>query len=401
MATVDEGTKAATRLGELAAELDAQLTRVGARLQFIEKLESRVNNLHVLTADNDRKLAEQLARRNEVESLKSLCDTLGTQVVDAQQKLDGVAAMQTRLVPITTQVASLVKSLEKSEALAESVKQEESVIHDQTARLTELVEQGKGLAAETAERLKQVQTVSDELGRASGIKQELLAELARVQARQRDAVTQTEAAEDQLKRAETMVKQLEQRRTQLAFSEKKIATFEGRLADLARATEGVEQKLKSIAERDSLVQAVKAEVEAVYKISSRSKADLQFVTDHRGEVTDLRAKMEDLLSRVNDTDTKIVAIEARRKMVEEVQTRANAITNLLDDINVNLEMLGEQRAVIDHVGEKIARLDFMVQEAQNTLRALQREREVAERIEQGIRSLRATSSGAGKLIATA
>ena len=57
MATVDEGTKSATRLGELAAELDAQLTRVGARLQFIEKLESRVNNLHVLTSDNDRKLA--------------------------------------------------------------------------------------------------------------------------------------------------------------------------------------------------------------------------------------------------------------------------------------------------------------------------------------------------------
>jgi len=111
-------------------------------------------------------------------------------------------------------------------------------------------------------------------------------------------------------------------------------------------------------------------------------------------------KVDRVLDETN-TDTKILAIEERRKMVEEVQTRANAITNLLDDINVNLEMLGEQRAVIDHVGEKIARLDFMVQEAQNTLRALQREREVAERIEQGIRSLRATSSGAGKLIATA
>ena len=146
MATVEEGTKAATRLGELAAELDAQLTRVGTRLQFIEKLESRVNNLHVLTSDNDRKLTEQLARRNEVESLKSLCDTLGTQVVDVQQKLDGVAAMQTRLVPITTQVATLADSLEKSQHLAESVKQDEAVIHDQTARLTELVEQGKTLA---------------------------------------------------------------------------------------------------------------------------------------------------------------------------------------------------------------------------------------------------------------
>jgi hypothetical protein len=35
-----------------------------------------------------------------------------------------------------------------------------------------------------------------------------------------------------------------------------------------------------------------------------------------------------------------------------------------------------------------------VQEAQNTLRALQREREVAERIEQGIKALR-SRSGAG------
>ena len=393
MSVVEEGTKSATRLGELAAELDAQLTRVGARLQFIEKLESRVNNLHVLTQDNDRKLAEQLARRNEVESLKSLCDTLGTQVVDVQQKLDGVSALQTKLIPLTTQVGSLVNSLEKSQALAQSVKQEEAVIHDQTARLTELVEQGRNLAAETAERLKQVQSVSDDLTRAAGIKEELLTELARVQARQRDAVTQTEAAEDQLKRAETMVKQLEQRRTQLAFSEKKIVTFEQRLADLVRATESVEQKLKAIAEREALVQAVKAEVESVHKISSRSKADLQFVTDHRAEVSDLRTKVESLLSVVDDTDTKIAAIESRRKMVEEVQTRANAITNLLDDINVNLEMLGEQRAVIDHVGEKIARLDFMVQEAQNTLRALQREREVAERIEQGIKSLRANTGG--------
>jgi chromosome segregation ATPase len=396
MATVEDGTKAATRLGELTAELDAQVTRVGARLQFIEKLEGRINNLHVVTSDVDRKLAEQLARRNEIETLQSLCDTLGTQVVDVQQKLESVAATQTRLAPITSQIAALQTSLEKSEQLAKSVKQEDAVIHEQRARLTELVEHGKNLAAETAERQKQVQGVSEELGRAAAIKEELLTELARVQAKQRDAVTQTEAAEDQLKRAETMVKQLEQRRTQLAFSEKKIATFEQRLNELGRATDVVDQKLKAISERDALVAAVKAEVETVHRISSRSKADLQFVTDHRTDVSDLRAKVEDLLGRVNDTDAKITAIEARRKMVEDVQTRANAITNLLDDINVNLEMLGEQRAVIDHVGEKLARLDFMVQEAQNTLRALQREREVAERIEQGIRSLRASSSG-GKI----
>jgi hypothetical protein len=47
------------------------------------------------------------------------------------------------------------------------------------------------------------------------------------------------------------------------------------------------------------------------------------------------------------------------------------------------------------VGEKLARLDFTLQEAHNTMRALQREREVAERIEQSIKALR-TRSGAPK-----
>jgi len=50
--------------------------------------------------------------------------------------------------------------------------------------------------------------------------------------------------------------------------------------------------------------------------------------------------------------------------------------------------------VIDDVGEKLARLAFTVQEAHNTLQALQRERELAERIEQGIKALRARNAAA-------
>jgi hypothetical protein len=81
-------------------------------------------------------------------------------------------------------------------------------------------------------------------------------------------------------------------------------------------------------------------------------------------------------------------VESRRRSVDEVRTRLDGMAHLLSDIDVNLELLSERRAVVEHVGEKLARLDFTVQEAQNTLQALQREREVAQRIEQGIRSLR-------------
>jgi hypothetical protein len=108
----------------------------------------------------------------------------------------------------------------------------------------------------------------------------------------------------------------------------------------------------------------------------------------------LRATLDELLARARDTGGQMDLLESRRKMVEEVQARANGIVHALKDLDLKLELLGEQRAVVDHVGDKLARLDFTLQEAHNTLRALQREREVAERIEQGLKALRTTRSGA-------
>jgi chromosome segregation ATPase len=388
MHLVEEGTKSATRLGETTAMLAEQVARVGARAQFIDAIEGRLNSLHTLVADVSRSLGEQLARRNEVDAFKNTLDGIATQALDTQQKLDGITALQQQLLPVPAEVSRLLNLVTQTQHLAKSVQQDEAGILDQQTRLSELVEQSRGLATVVGDRLKQMQGMCDELARASTVKDELLNELSVVQARQREAISQTTSAEDQLKRVDAMLRQLEQRRTQLTFTEKKMATFETRLNELRLQSESIDQKIAALSEREAVVQAVKAEVENIHEISGRSKADLNFVTEHRNEVATVRAQVEDLLSRVSDTDQRIAAIDARRKMVEDVQTRANAIGHLLGDISVNLEMLGEQKAVIDHIGEKLARLDFMVQEASSTLRALQREREVAERIEQSIKTLR-------------
>lgn len=391
MALVEQGSEAAARLGALSTELDAQVSRVGARLQFVEKLETRVNGLHAVTADVEQKLAAQLARRAEMESLQNLCDTLFTQVADAQQKLEGVAALQGRVLPLAAQVATLQQTLERAQQLVDAIRIDETLVHEQQARLAGCVDQAKALEAETAQRLGQVRSVSADLDRATSLKEEVLAELAHVQAAQRDVVSQTDAAEDQIQRAEALARQLEQRVVQLVHSGETVAALEGRLGELDRSAEAVERKIQALADHDAMVQAVKAEVDNIRQVSGRSKADLQYVSEHRGEVVELRDKVEDLIGRLEDTDDKIEQIEARRKVVEEVQSRAEGITHMLDDIHVNLEMLSEQRAVVDDVGDKLARLEFTVQEAHNTLRALQREREVAERIEQGIKQLRAHS----------
>jgi len=126
----------------------------------------------------------------------------------------------------------------------------------------------------------------------------------------------------------------------------------------------------------------------VHDISARSKADLQYVEAHRNDVTALRERVDEALACVSETETRLAEIDSRKRLVDEVQLKTNAISNMLEDVRINLEALGEQKAFVDHVMDNVSRLTEKVQEAQTTLRALQTERELAERIEGGIKKLR-------------
>jgi chromosome segregation ATPase len=262
------------------------------------------------------------------------------------------------------------------------------VLADQERRLNELVESGKSLATDVAERVRQMQGLNEELNRSGAVKDELLNELARVQVRQREAVAQIEASGDQLRRVESLMAQLEQRRTQLTFTERKISAFEAKIGELKQLTDDVDTQIAAITGRQALVAAVKAEVESVHEVGARSKADLQYVAEHRSDVAALRNSVDGLLALMGQTDEKLALIEGRKKLVDEVEAKSTMIVNLLEDVRVNLEALGEQKALVDHVAEKLARADFVLQEAQNTLRSLHQERELAARIEQSIKQLR-------------
>ncbi|MFO1265933.1 MAG: hypothetical protein U1F25_07350 [Rubrivivax sp.] len=290
MTLADEGHVSARHLAEMEGELDAQLVRVQDRLDFIDRLEQRVGNLQAVVADVERRLSAQLSRRSEVESLKALADALVEQMVQAHQRLEDVAAVQQRLLPVAAQAAALAGTLEASQQA--------------------------------------------------------------------------------------------------------VNAFEGRLAALGQGTGAMESKLDALAERGALLASLRTEIDALREVGERSRADVQFVSEREAALAALRSQVEDLAGRAADTDGKLAGIEARRAVVEEVKSHTDTITHLLGDIQLKLEILGEQRSEIDHVGGQLARLDFTLQEAQNTLRALQREREVAERIEQGLKALRARTSAA-------
>jgi chromosome segregation ATPase len=348
-----------------------------------------------LSGDVDRKLQEQIARRAELDALKSALDGVAEQVVDSQHKLDSVKKLQTTLVPLVAEVNKLRSDITAVGERLSAVKFTEGAAVEQEKRYTDLVASSRTIAEQVAEHSRRMHALGEELARSTKMKDEMIADIERVQARHRDTVSQIHASEDQLARAEAMFKQLEARRSQVAFGEKKLAAVETRLAEIKQLATELDKSLASLANREQLVNAVRAEVENVHHISARSKADLAHVTQHTQEVTALKTRVDLLLSRIAETDERIASIDARRKLVDEVQTKANAIVHVLEDVRVNLETLGEQKTVIDHVAEKVAQLDFMLQEARNAMRSLQHERELAERIEQGIKQLRTRTAAGG------
>lgn len=199
-------------------------------------------------------------------------------------------------------------------------------------------------------------------------------------------------AEHQIAKLEQAFTHIEERRDQVAFAERRIGTFQDRLRDLETLTGVVETRMASLTGQADTLDALRREVDGVHEVAARSKADLEHLDVQRGAVSTLRARVDELLATARATDERLSDISARRRVVDEVQLKVNVITAMLDDVRVNLETVGEQRAVLDHVLVNLAKLDDMTQAAQGTLKALQAERALAERIEQGTKTLRSRTS---------
>ena len=386
---VDDGTKAVARLGDLATGLEDQLTRVSSRVQLVDGLEGRLTELQAISVEVDRKLGEQLGRRAELDIVKVHLDAVVEQMVSAWHQLENIDAAQRKLLPFGDRVVAIEHDLCRVTVGLRNARLDEAVIKAQEARLGDLAESSSLLLAETAERTHQLNALREEVGRSVAAKDELVAQLSHAQAGQREVMGQVEAAETQLTRAESLHKALEERRTELRLAERTCASVEAKVERIGSKSTDLDAMLKALADREAIVTAVKAEVDTIHEIGARSKADLQYLAQHRDEMATLREQVHDLLAKTEQTEDRLAFVRAQRKTVDEVCSQAQLTMNLFEDVRAGLESVGEQKVMIDHVGEKLTRLEFVTQAAERAVQTLQHEREVAERIELSLTQIRA------------
>jgi DNA repair exonuclease SbcCD ATPase subunit len=386
-------------VAETVDDLAATLAALEPRTRIVEDLEARLNTLNSLSSDVDDRLGRQLAARAELESLSVVCGGIAAQVADAQQKITAVNAARTELEPAIDRLALLQQDMEQARVALQALRRDDDTLAAQDRRLAELSEASRVLSLEAAQRLETVHGLHQELDKAGALREQLVAELAQIQKQQRDTFAQIEAADDQFNRLDTLWKKLDQRRSQLTEAEQMLGQVDGRMDDLRRLAEAMDRKIQGIVEREQVVEAVRRGIEGVHALGQKSQADLDAIAERRAEIARATSDMDRLRDSLAATQERIVAIENRRQLVDDVQRKADMITNILGDVQITLDSVSEQKAMVDHVFAELARIEYLVQDARGTMRALQTERDVAQRIVENVRQIHARATGEERVTA--
>ena len=385
---LDDADRMTERTRETIIQLEAGLERSCEKLQFVEKVERRLNGLHTLNTEVGRRMEEQLVRRADLESIRTRTDEISAHISDAHQQLGAIRTAQEQLPAILECAATLGRDIEQLETRMDGLKRSETDLADQEQRLDALVAASRDQHAAIAERTTHLEALADELHRGSLLRNELIADLSRVQAQHQETAARMAATAEQLQHVDALRQQLDDRQSALTVADQRMAAFEAQLGNLAQLAADTDVKIQAIAGRELMVAAIKAEVDHVRGVAAAAKSDVDAIVERREELQTLRTRLDVLVQALGDTDERLATIEARRALVEDVQSRTEMIAHLLEDIGANLEMVAAQKAQIEYVSDQVARLEFSIQQSQHTMRALHHERERAERVEEAIRQLR-------------
>ena len=160
------------------------------------------------------------------------------------------------------------------------------------------------------------------------------------------------------------------------------AAFTEMTASLAIARRTAAERTMELTNAQEREAALNADLdEAVARLAAQGESSNSHVF---GEVG---TRVSAILS-LADEEAGHLRVESER-YADEVRRKADAVARLLDDVNVTLNVVGEQKAMIDHVGEMLGQLDGALEDARGTTKALQAERKLAQRIVAHVQNIHA------------
>jgi DNA repair exonuclease SbcCD ATPase subunit len=185
-----------------------------------------------------------------------------------------------------------------------------------------------------------------------------------------------------------MSDELESRSSKLGFVETRMAQFERQLAKWELVEGELGRAVEQLAARQATVDALRADLKHMFELAERTAGDVSVIAEAQREIQGSKASLQELLRRLHETDVSLAGLEERQRQIEQAEQRLARADALLIDIHSSLEALHSQKAIVDHVIEKIGSLTLEAQQAETLIDRLREERDITNRARASLEDLR-------------
>ena len=355
-------------------------------------MESRLNRLSELSQAVDERLDGQLARQSELEAMRSSQDGLSSEVEDLKKLVtslredESLPRMEQRTVELESRIEAAHEKLEAFELT-------EQVVQEREKRAQELGDRLDDMTNMLGQNSERVGVVTHELERLNEGRSEWLQQVHDIGEEQKSLKAQSHATIEQLdqfrsmtsarsrnlsKRSRTrpsssstsrvLTDALDDKQRQLSESERRIEHYEDRLDKLEGLLGSVNGKIDDVQQRQESVDQVRQQVDSLFDATEKTRNDAMEVLEARQDIVETKKTLELLLREASVLGSKYNRLEERRGAIDQAEAKMDHLNTVIEDIEANLENLKEQRTVIEHVAEKLARLDFALQRAEAATR---------------------------------
>jgi DNA repair exonuclease SbcCD ATPase subunit len=181
----------------------------------------------------------------------------------------------------------------------------------------------------------------------------------------------------------------------MELGERRMNELQERFRALDTQMERVIREGERAEARGAVLDQLKQQVGAITSACERARGDAAQVLDSRAQLDETRQRLEQLLGQTATLTQRFEGLERRGRSLDHLEQRLDALRGVLQAIDGNLENFRQEKALIDHASEKLARLEFTMKQAEVVTRELAEQRDLSDRIHQGIQSLRGAARAAG------
>jgi chromosome segregation ATPase len=376
------------------ADVEATVTEVGKRvaelrkftpgIEFVQGQVKRINE-SLSGIESRREVIEDMQRRMaELTALGGTLDERGrelqTRMDGAEQRFVTLAAHADEAERLGATVAGLTMSLQEAENDVREVGRNVVALQARCESIETLVERTRVLRHEIEQRQHALEEASQQLQQASELRQQAASSAQALDERAKQLAAALAAAERQADRVGAVSQQLEERADGLRFVDRRLGEFEERLARWELVDQEVARSLEQIAARQATVETLQADMDRMAGVAEKTAENVRTITAAQREIDESRVLVDDLLAMLSEARHASGALEERRRQLGQAEARLARADALLIDVRSGIQVLQSQKVVVDQAIEKAGSLEFLLRQADASIRTLRDERDMSTRL---------------------